>query len=263
MAGCAVTFLGSGDAFHAGGRGHSCYLVEDALGAVAVDFGATALAALRRLAKDSAALDAILVTHLHGDHFAGLPFLLLDAVHRHRRERPLIVAGPPGIEARVRALTQACYGDVLAKARFDLRFMQWQEGREIAVAGRLVLPVPALHPDPPERAFSLRVTTGGVVVAFTGDTGRSDALADLAAGADLFVAECALWDEDYDRHLRRADWEDLLPRLSCPLVAFTHMGDGALAHADELLRLPHRAGTRLVLGEDLLRLEFSRGQEQA
>jgi ribonuclease BN (tRNA processing enzyme) len=46
-------------------------------------------------------LDIILLSHLHGDHFGGLPFLILDAQFS-RRTRPLVIAGPPGVEARVR-----------------------------------------------------------------------------------------------------------------------------------------------------------------
>ncbi len=231
MARTAVTFLGSGDAFNAGGRGHSCYLVEDALGACAVDFGPTALMALRRLGKNPAALDSVLVTHLHGDHFAGLPFLILDGIYRTPGRGPLTIAGPPGVEERVRSLAAACYRDILRDAvPFDLRFAEWTDNRPGEIAGRRVLPIPAFHQDLPERAYSIRLESGGATLAFTGDTGWSDELVPLAAGADLFVAECSLWQGGYDRHLGSANWQKLLPQLNCRIVASSHLGDDALAH---------------------------------
>ena len=104
-----VTALGSGDAFCSAGRGHTCWLVDDARGAFAVDFGATALAALKRLGRDPDQIDAIHFTHLHGDHIGGWPFLLVDAVYRSQRRKPLLVTGPKGTGERLQALWAACY----------------------------------------------------------------------------------------------------------------------------------------------------------
>ncbi|MHB8417073.1 MAG: MBL fold metallo-hydrolase [Myxococcales bacterium] len=252
----ALTLLGSGDAFNAGGRGHSCYLVEDALGACAVDFGATALGALKRCGKRPAALASVLVTHLHGDHFAGLPFLFIEGLYREPRG-PLVIGGPPGVEERVRALASACYHDIFGEPLpFELRFVEWEAGREVEVAGRRVLPLPAHHQDLPERAFSLRLSSGGATLAFSGDTGWSDRLPELVAGAELVIAECSLWDEGYDRHLGRADWERLLPALRGRRVVAAHLGEEALAHRRDLAALAAAAGVELILGEDGLRVEL-------
>jgi ribonuclease BN (tRNA processing enzyme) len=181
----ALTFLGSGDAFNAGGRAHSCYLLEDGDGSsCTVDFGATALMALKRIGKHSAALSSVLLTHLHGDHFAGLPFLLIDGIFREVRG-PLTIAGPIGVEDRVRTLSRTCYPDIFTDTLpFELHFIEWQDDVEVTVDGRRVLPVPAIHQDLPERAYSLRITRpGGRRLAFTGDTGWSERLPALLDGA--------------------------------------------------------------------------------
>ena len=75
-----VTALGSGDAFFSSGRGHTCWLVDDERGTFAVDFGATALLALKRLGRDPAQIGAIHLTHLHGDHVAHRLLRITDPV---------------------------------------------------------------------------------------------------------------------------------------------------------------------------------------
>lgn len=256
MPSTAVTFLGSGDAFNSGGRAHSCYLVEDAAGCCVVDFGATALMALKRVGKKPSAISSVLLTHLHGDHFAGLPFLLIDGIFREPRG-PLTIAGPVGVEQRVRDLARACYRDLLSDGTpFDLTFVEWQDDRPVTVDGRAVLPVPAFHQDPPERAYSLRVATPGASLVFTGDTGWTDRLSTVHTGADLVVAECSQWNDVYDRHLGRADWARLMPSLSGKRVAVSHLGEDALAHLDELRALAKASAVDLTVAEDGLRLEL-------
>src|SRR5256885_5253601 len=97
-----VRFLGSGDALGSGGRFQTCIHVQAAGAQVLLDCGASSLVAMRRFGVDPQAIDAVVLSHLHGDHFGGVPFLILDAQFK-RRTRPLTVAGPPGVEARVRA----------------------------------------------------------------------------------------------------------------------------------------------------------------
>ena len=100
-----VTFAGSGDAFGSGGRNQACIHVAGSGGGgpVLLDCGATSLTALRHLGLDPGEISTVFVSHLHGDHFGGLPFLILDGQFAHRT-RPLTVAGPRGTGRR---LTQA------------------------------------------------------------------------------------------------------------------------------------------------------------
>lgn len=102
-----LRFLGSGDAFGSGGRFQTCLLLDGAGdGLVLIDCGASSLIAMRRAGVDPSAVGWVLLTHLHGDHFGGLPFLVLDGQFS-RRTRPLVVAGPPGARARVEAARRA------------------------------------------------------------------------------------------------------------------------------------------------------------
>jgi ribonuclease BN (tRNA processing enzyme) len=96
-----VTFLGSGDAFGSGGRLNACFLLETSRSRYLIDCGATSPTAMRSRGVDPNEIEAILVSHLHGDHFGGIPFLLLDAQFVNERTAPLTIAGPRGTGKRL------------------------------------------------------------------------------------------------------------------------------------------------------------------
>jgi glyoxylase-like metal-dependent hydrolase (beta-lactamase superfamily II) len=215
-----VTALGSGDAFCSSGRGHTCWLVDDAQGSFAVDLGATALLALKRLDRPPEGIGAVHFTHLHGDHIGGWPFFLVDAVYRAQRRAPLVVSGPPGTGERLQALWTACYSTAAERPLpFPVELRELAPGDEVELAGRRVRAFQARHMTPPHVALSLRIGT----VAFTGDTGSIPA--DLCDGAEVLCAECTNLGESSDQHL---GWQTLgatLPEV--PRVLLAHLGTDA------------------------------------
>lgn len=104
-----LDFLGTGDAFGSGGQFNTCFLVERSEASLLIDCGASSLIAMRRFGVDPNSIAAILISHLHGDHFGGLPFFILDAELVSRRTRPLCVIGPKGTAAQVEALMEASF----------------------------------------------------------------------------------------------------------------------------------------------------------
>ena len=116
-----VAFIGCGDAWGSGGRFNTCFLLTGARCRILVDCGASSLVALKRAGISPNLIDGVVLSHLHGDHFGGLPFLLLDAHHMSRRERPFFILGPRGTAARVAAACEALYpGMTETKLRFPL-----------------------------------------------------------------------------------------------------------------------------------------------
>ena len=85
--------MGSGDAFGNGGRFQTCIRVQVDGFTALVDCGATTLTAMKTQQLDPGEVDAVVITHLHGDHFGGLPFLILDGQFT-KRTKPLTVFGP-------------------------------------------------------------------------------------------------------------------------------------------------------------------------
>jgi ribonuclease BN (tRNA processing enzyme) len=206
---------------------------------VAIDFGATGLLALRQAGISGRDVAAVLVTHLHGDHFGGLPFLLLDGMYHEVRKAPLDLVGAVGLEARVQDLFRAFYSDVADRPRpFETRVRELPPGQSVTVAGLRVETFAALHMDPPEHPLCLRLTCpDGKVIAFSGDTEPCEGLIEAAAGADLLVAECTGMAPPCGRHCSWQDWDGLFEavvRAGAKRVVLSHLGNDVRARAAEL-----------------------------
>jgi ribonuclease BN (tRNA processing enzyme) len=230
MAGASVLFLGTGDAFCNGGRLHTAFHVAADGYQALIDCGATTIAVMRHLQMDVAAIDAIVVSHLHGDHFGGIPFLILDGQFR-RRERDLTIAGPPGTQQRVEQAMELMFpGSLTGRRRFELRFAELgANATDIGAAS--VSSIEVEQPDTP--ACALRVEYGGCVVAYTGDTAWTDDLIGLAKGADLLIAEAYFFDREVPYHLDYTTLQKNAGRLDCKRILLTHMSPDMLARAGE------------------------------
>jgi len=229
-----LTFLGSGDAFGSGGRLQTCMLVEGGGACFLIDCGTTALIAMRRHGVDPNAVDTVLLSHLHGDHFGGLPFLVLDGQLISKRARPLVVAGPPGTRERVLAAMEVMFpGSSTARRGFELEFHEYRAGHRHALDGLAVTPYQVRHPSgaPP---FALRVACAGKVIAYTGDTEWTDSLIAAARGADLLVSEAYFYDKPVKFHLDYRTLMDHLAELRPKRLVLTHMSADMLARLESL-----------------------------
>src|SRR5205085_2898528 len=157
---------------------------------VALDFGASSLIALAQQSIEPNSLDAILLTHLHGDHCGGVPFLLIDAMLAARRTRPLTIAGPRDLERRLGAIREALFpGSHVMTPTFPLSWIELEPGQPHTILDLVVTPQPARH-TVETNPTALRVEVGGRVVAYTGDTEWTEDVARVARDADLLIAEC-------------------------------------------------------------------------
>jgi ribonuclease BN (tRNA processing enzyme) len=245
-----LTVVGSGDAFGSGGRFNTCLLLETAKATLAVDFGASSLVALKARGIDPDRIDGIVLSHLHGDHFGGLPFLLLDGQFLARRERPLTIAGPPGTRARLDQLLEVFFPRSTANQwRFRWEVIEIVVGQPTDVLGHSVTTTEVAHySGAPSTA--LRLSDGRSLFAYSGDTEWVEALVGVADGADLFICECYGYSGRLTGHLT---WEILKPRLPdlrARKIMLTHMNPSMLARLDEV-----RAAAVLV-AEDGLVMEF-------
>jgi ribonuclease BN (tRNA processing enzyme) len=245
-----LTIVGSGDAFGSGGRCNTCFWLETARGTLLVDFGASAPPALKGRGLDPNRIDGIVLSHLHGDHFGGLPFLLLDYQFLLRRERPLLIAGPPGAKQRIDAAMEVFFPKSTgSKWKYEWYVEEIPVGVETDVLGHKIVTAEVIHQSGAP-STALRLNDGEKTFAYSGDTEWTDALLPIARGADLFVCECYAYAGKLTGHLT---WEILQPKLSAlaaKRTMLTHMNAGMLEKRDE----PRRAG--VLVAEDGLTLEF-------
>jgi ribonuclease BN (tRNA processing enzyme) len=225
-----LTVVGCGDAFGSGGRLQTCYHVDAGGHRFLIDCGATAIIGLNRLGLDPNGVETIFISHLHGDHFAGLVWWLLHAQHVARRTAPLVVTGPEGIEARFTAAAEALFPRSSTVARrFDLKFIEYHKETPLDVGPVQVTTFEVSHPSgaPP---YALRLETRGKTLAFTGDSEWVESLVPAGQGADLYIMECYGFDTDVRYHMSWRTIEQNLPRIAPKRVLLTHMNASMLAN---------------------------------
>jgi ribonuclease BN (tRNA processing enzyme) len=242
-----LTFIGSGDAFGSGGRFNTCFLLEGERCRLLIDCGASSLVALKQRGIAPNDIDGVVLSHLHGDHFGGLPFLLLDAHHLSRRERPLFLWGPAGMPARLAAAQEALFpGSSQTALRFPLTLREIAAGTRAEGDGFAVTPFPAAH-SAGAPCFSLRVEIDGRIVTYSGDTAWTDALLLAGQGADLFICECSSFARALTGHLAYAELAPHLAAIGARRVILTHMNPDMLAQRDQIAHETARDGLTIAL----------------
>ena len=225
-----VLFVGTGDAFGSGGRRNSAILVRQRGRTILLDCGPTTLLGLRELGVDPRDIDAVAISHFHGDHAAGLPFLLLDYVYGNRRQTPLDVIGPAGIRERIHQMNEV-YGYTAEGERgYELRFDTFSVGSTVEAAGFQVTPS-AAHHQPHTKPHMLRVESEDRALVFSGDTGWMDELPANVADVNLFISECTMMEESFEYHLSHERLVAERARFKCDRILLTHMGPDVLANS--------------------------------
>jgi ribonuclease BN (tRNA processing enzyme) len=227
-------FLGTGDAFGSGGRLHTSTLLKSGDRSVLVDCGPSTLALLRGQQIDPGLIDMILLTHLHGDHFGGVPYFLMDAHFASGRTRDLCIAGPPGLEGQIRLAHEVLFpGTGLMAFRFGLRFVEWEAGTRHDLGSCQVTPYLVRH-SRSMNCYGLRVECPGGVVAFSGDTEWAETLPELSRDADLFLCECFGYTSAPPGHLDFQTLTSHRAELTCQRLLLTHLGEDMLRHVEDL-----------------------------
>jgi ribonuclease BN (tRNA processing enzyme) len=230
----SVRFVGSGDSFGSGGRFQTCIVVDGPRSRFAIDFGTSSLIALAQQGIEPNSLDAIVLTHLHGDHCGGVPFLLIDAMLAARRTRPLTIAGPRDLRRRMDAIREALFpGSHVMTPKFPLTWLEMDPGTAHAILDLVVTPEPARH-TAETNPTAVRVEVAGKVIAYTGDTEWTDDVARVARGADLFIAECYFYDKPVKWHLNYPTVAAQRGAFGAKRVILTHMSKEMLAHAADV-----------------------------
>lgn len=230
-----LQFIGCGDAFGSGGRFNTCFHLVGRGINVLIDCGGTSLVALNRQGVDRNAIDLILLTHFHVDHVGGVPPFVLEASHVLKRERPLTIAGPPGLKTRFPELMENAYpGTRSTSLRFPLTLQELEIGKRNIVGAVQVTPSHVLHDDRAGPCLGFRLEAEGKIIAYSGDTEWTDALIALGREADLFVCEAYMRDKPVKSHMMLSALERRLGQIRPKRLILTHMSNDMLARRAEL-----------------------------
>jgi ribonuclease BN (tRNA processing enzyme) len=230
-----VTVLGAGDAFASRGRFQAGYVIKADGCHVLLEAGPTLLTALKRGGVAPAELDYVLISHLHGDHFAGLPFLILEYMWESPRKRALTLAGPRHLEQRTRALFRTMYPRMESHPLMrKLKFVVLEPGRTTRLGPMRVAAIRTPHTKP-DISLALRMSVDGKSIAFSGDTGWTDEIVPFVAGADLFLCECTYYESEHlDFHLNYPLIARNRDRFTAKRMILTHLGREVLNHQNEI-----------------------------
>jgi ribonuclease BN (tRNA processing enzyme) len=230
-----LQFLGSGDAFGSGGRFNMCMLVESETNRFLVDCGASSLIAMKRLGVSPSSIDTILITHLHADHFGGLPFFILNEQFSKRRS-PLTIAGPPGLSRRLPEAMDVFFpGSSKIPQEFDVRILELKPGTQNLVNDLSVTPyvVSATHVrDAP--SFALRVEADGRILTYSGDADWCTELAEAAREADIFVCEAYFYEKEIKYHINLKTLEKHLAEIRPKRLILTHMSHDMIDRSNSI-----------------------------
>jgi len=241
-----LTVLGSGDAFNSGGRTHSAYLIETPQTTFVMDCGPGILQALKREGRDTGALDFVLLSHLHGDHFGGVPFLLLEYRYENPRTRPLGVYGPRGTATAVPRLFAALYEHVATQPfAFPVQYDELDATPRTVSDVRIV---PFVVPHAPELScLGFRIEVAGRVLVYSGDASWTDEFVAQTRDADLFVCECSTYERTVPIHLSYREIAARARDLGCRRLVLSHLGREPLAHLGDITLECATDGLTIVL----------------
>lgn len=245
-----LTVIGCSDAFSSGGRFHSCYLLDTDEGRLMVDCGANAPLALKRAGIALSSVDAILISHCHGDHYGGLPFLFLEKMFVERGPKPMEILGPAGIEGRSAALMEAMYPLTLASAPkdFALVYRELEPAQTLSWRGLQITAHDVVHFSG-SPSLALRVSDGVKEFAFSGDATWCDGVIEAGRGADLYLIECTLFSAKSAVHLDYLTLAEKFETIGAKRYLLTHMSPEMLAAGGKIDK------SRCILAEDGLVVE--------
>lgn len=236
MSGVTIRFLGSGNAFADGGRSNACVHVAAPGVSLLLDCGGSALPAIKQW-LDPKTITACAITHLHGDHFGGLPYLLMEQ-HFGGRTAPFAIGGPRELRDRLERAGSALFTDFYGPTPlgYPLRYLTLG-AKPQELGGAEVSALPVVHV-PEADPHGLRVRVAGKVIAYSGDATWSAELVELARGADLFICEATSFSTPHPVHVTYRELMEHRSELDCGEMILTHLGEETIAHLSEV-ELPY------------------------
>ena len=193
-------FIGTGNAWVAEGQCWNGFLVNNKY---LFETPPTAMMALQKMGTALNDIEAVLLSHHHGDHFLGLPFLLLHWKY-FGRTKPLDIIGPPETELIAHMVSDRTYSNIF-DTKYNLNWVVAEPGKRIQSGELSIEPVEVKHDPGLILSLGYACELGGRRFGYTGDSAMCDGVMDLARRSEVLVAECASRDKNLSVHMNFVD----------------------------------------------------------
>lgn len=232
-------FLGTGNAFGAGGRRQSCYLIEtDKI--ILLDAGYATLSALRSVSLDISQIDAILISHVHPDHYMGLPQFVLEDYYVIKRETSIPVFGPIGLKDKLTEITAVMYNQEVADHLTELYdILEYGPNETFDFLNGNVQTLDADHTGNAQMQI---ITINGNTIGYTGDTALMPSNLTKLLECDLVISEASSFSNSIPHHTTVEELQNFANPQG-KTIYLTHVGESVLQNIPNI-KLP------LVLASD-------------
>ena len=230
-----LKIVGSGDAFGTGGKYNTSFLLNGEQGACLIDCGASTLIRLKQLNIDLPDIRSIFISHFHGDHYSGLPFLILSYCYEYECENELNLVGPKGLKDRLYSLQEAMYPDTgYLLEKLNINFMEF-DSNGIQVDDVFCEAIPVNH-SPSSLPHGIRLSWNHKTLAYSGDTEWTENLRKVYEGVDFFICECNFLEKKVPGHLSYKVLNEKLSHINPDKVYLTHMNNSMLQHPEVIYK---------------------------
>lgn len=216
-----IRFIGSGAAVNSSMAGASI-LVDDKL---LVDTHPGCASNLRRYNVNLPELECICVTHLHGDHYFGLPILLMQ-YRLEKRDSFLFILGHDGLKEKVTELLRLGFPDVDTEKVFELSKVKFQTpniGASYNCFGELfVEPLIAKHTIP---TFGYLITDNKKHIYYSADTAAFDEMSQYISFCDIIILDATTKDTAVNGHMSLKQIDEIAEQYPDKVFFANHRGD--------------------------------------
>ena len=217
-----VVFLGVGEAFDENLPNTSIlvrYEGNNTQASVLLDCGFTATPQFWREEPDTESLDGVWISHFHGDHFFGMPALLVRFMEEGRK-KALTISGQKGIDQLIRKALDLAYPHFYKKITFPLKFLEIEPQKDIEAFGLRFRTAENAHS---ERDLALRIEGGGKSIYYSGDGKPTAECMAIAKGSRLIIQESFEMEKEFHGHGTVLDSIDMAKDCGASHLALVHV----------------------------------------